>query len=61
MRFFRIYRDNCCAVADRYDATPGNATTWTDPNPGTGAHTYWVTAVGPTLNESSPSLPAVAP
>ncbi len=36
VRFFRIYRDSCCDVADRYDATPGNATTWTDPNPGTG-------------------------
>ncbi len=67
VRFFRIYRDQCCDVADRYDSTTGNGTTWVDPNPGSSAHRYWVTAVGPTLNESSPSnsadsvLPAVLP
>jgi type II secretory pathway pseudopilin PulG len=55
VRFFRIYRDQCCDVDERYDATPGNATSWVDPNPGPGTHRYWVTAVGPTLNESSPS------
>jgi type II secretory pathway pseudopilin PulG len=61
VRFFRIYRDSCCDVDDRYDATPGNSTHWVDPDPGTGSHTYWVTAVGPTFNESTPSSPAVAP
>ena len=35
VRFFRIYRDSCCSVANRYDATAANALTWTDPRPGT--------------------------
>ena len=62
IRFFRIYRitgtsGSCCAIADRYDLTTTNATSWTDPNPpATGvAVQYWVTAVGPGLNESTPS------
>jgi len=55
VRFFQIYRDQCCGVADRYDSTPTNATSWVDPNPGGQVHRYWVTAVGPTLNESDPS------
>jgi type IV pilus assembly protein PilV len=63
VRFFRIYRitgtsGSCCAVADRYDLTSGNTpTSWTDPNPpATGTQVqYWVTAVGPGLNESTPS------
>jgi hypothetical protein len=63
VRFFRIYRitgtsGSCCAVADRYDLTSGNTpTSWTDPNPpGTGTQVqYWVTAVGPGLNESTPT------
>jgi hypothetical protein len=57
VRFFRIYRDSCCTVANRYDATAANALTWTDPRPGTTNHTYWVTAVGPSLSESAPSNP----
>jgi hypothetical protein len=55
VRFFRIYRDNCCNVANRYDATASNGLSWTDPDPGTTNHKYWVTAVGPSLNESGPS------
>jgi Tfp pilus assembly protein PilV len=55
VRFFQIYRDQCCGVADRYDSTPTNATSWVDPKPGGQVHRYWVTAVGPTLNESNPS------
>ncbi len=55
VRFFRIYRDNCCSVANRYDATSSNALSWTDTNPGTTNRQYWLTAVGPTLNESVPS------
>jgi len=67
VRYYRIYRDTCCAIADRYDRTSGNQTTWTDPNPGAGSHTYWVTAVGPATgagagyNESGPSFPVVSP
>jgi type II secretory pathway pseudopilin PulG len=56
VRFFRIYRDNCCNVADRYDSTPTNGSSWVDRNPGNNtSHKYWVTAVGPTFNESAPS------
>jgi len=60
VRFFRIYRDTCdpgppvkCDVGDRYDSTPANGTSWVDPNPAGATHRYWVTAVGPSLNESS--------
>lgn len=55
VRFFRIYRDNCCNVADRYDATASNGLSWSDPAPGTTSHQYWVTAVDSSLNESGPS------
>ena len=55
VRFFRIYRDSCCTPADRYNLTSSNATNWTDPNATSGLHRYWVTAVGPGLNESQPS------
>jgi type II secretory pathway pseudopilin PulG len=55
IRFFRIYRGSCCTVANRYDATSSNALSWTDPKPGTSNRSYWVTAIGPTLNESVPS------
>lgn len=55
VRFYRIYRDHCCTLADRYDATVSNGTTWIDQNPGNTSHRYWVTAVGSTLNESQPS------
>jgi hypothetical protein len=55
VRFFRIYRDHCCDLADRYDSTSSNGLSWVDPNPGTVTHRYWVTAVGSDLNESDPS------
>ena len=55
VRYFRIYRDHCCDIADRYDSTSSNGLTWTDPNPGNTQRRYWVTAVGADLNESSPS------
>ena len=61
VRYFRIYRDNCCNVADRYNITSGNATSWVDANAGVGTHRYWVTAVGsattspPGISESQPS------
>ena len=55
VRFFRIYRDTCCSVANRYDATASNGLSWVDPKPGTVNHRYWVTAVGPSLSESGPS------
>jgi Prokaryotic N-terminal methylation motif len=60
VRFFRIYRDGCCDLADRYDSTPTNGTSWVDPNPGNNqSHQYWVTAVGPDFAESDPSIPGV--
>ena len=48
---------SCCNIGDRYDLTNGNVTTWTDPNPPAFGTTvrYWVTAVGPGLNESTPT------
>jgi prepilin-type N-terminal cleavage/methylation domain-containing protein len=62
IRFYRIYRitggsGGCCSIGDRYDLTNGNVTTWTDPNPPAFGTTvrYWVTAVGPGLNESTPT------
>jgi Tfp pilus assembly protein PilV len=63
VRYYRIYRDTCCAVADRYDRTSGNVLTYTDPNPGSGGHQYWISAVGPAtganagFNESDPVGP----
>jgi len=63
VRYYRIYRDTCCAVVDRYDRTAGNVLSWTDPNPGAGGHQYWVSAVGPAtgpnagFNESDPVGP----
>jgi prepilin-type N-terminal cleavage/methylation domain-containing protein len=55
VRYFRIYRDACCNPADRYDQTADNSTNYTDPNAPSGTHRYWVTAVGPGINESQPS------
>jgi Tfp pilus assembly protein PilV len=68
--FYRIYRapvgtadSACCTLANRYDFTPTDGTGWVDPNPGTEAHRYWVTAVSAELNESDPSnhLESAAP
>jgi prepilin-type N-terminal cleavage/methylation domain-containing protein len=62
IRFYRIYRDSGTQVADRYDETITNATSYTDPNPGaTTAHKYWVTAVDQNFTESAPSAPVLAP
>jgi type II secretory pathway pseudopilin PulG len=56
VRFFRIYRDGCCSLSNRYDSTPTNGTHWVDPNPGNNqSHQYWVTAVGQDFAESDPS------
>ena len=61
VRYFRIYRDDCCDVEDRYNVTTTNATSWVDSNAGAGTHRYWVTAVGsagtspPGISESQPS------
>jgi type II secretory pathway pseudopilin PulG len=61
VQFYRIYRDTGTGVSDRYDQTITDATTYTDPAPGTTGHTYWVTAVDSNFNESLPSLPAILP
>jgi hypothetical protein len=47
--YFRVYRDGV-TVASRYDlvdntAPTGTTVNWTDSNPGSGSHTYYVTAV----------------
>jgi prepilin-type N-terminal cleavage/methylation domain-containing protein len=60
IRFYRIYRDGS-AYADRYDKTGDGLTlSWTDSNPGTGGHTYYISAVDNFFNESAPTGP-VAP
>jgi hypothetical protein len=59
IRFYRIYRDTGTGLADRYDETITNDTTYTDPSPGTSGHTYWVTAVDSNFNESAPSAPVI--
>lgn len=61
IQFYRIYRDTGTGLNDRYDETITNATTYTDPSPGTSGHTYWVTAVDSKFNESLPSQPASLP
>jgi prepilin-type N-terminal cleavage/methylation domain-containing protein len=59
--FYRIYRLED-GVVERYDETVTNATNYTDPKPGdTTAHTYWVSAVDQSFNESPLSDPVTAP
>ena len=57
--FYRIYRDGTSvAYADRYDRTTGGLiTTYTDSDPGTTSHRYWVTTVNSDYNESDPIGP----
>jgi Tfp pilus assembly protein PilV len=52
--FYRIYRDG-----DRYDRTSAGALTYTDSSPGSGGHSYWVTAVDSAFNESDVVGPLV--
>ncbi len=52
--FYRIYRDGV-----RYDRTTAGSLTYTDGDPGGGGHTYWVTAVDSTYNESDVVGPLV--
>ncbi len=52
--FYRIYRDG-----DRYDRTSAGALTYTDSSPGSGGHSYWVTAVDGAFNESDVVGPLV--
>jgi prepilin-type N-terminal cleavage/methylation domain-containing protein len=62
IRFYRIYRLTATGDTERYDETVTNATNYTDPKPGdTTAHTYWVSAVDQSFNESPLSDPIVAP
>ena len=61
-KFYRIYRDTGTGLSGRYDETITNSPTYTDPNPGSlGVHTYWVTAVDNSFNESAPSPPVISP
>lgn len=57
--FYRVYRDGTdVTYADRYDRTAGGLiTTYTDFDPGTTSHRYWVTAVDSHFNESNPIGP----
>jgi prepilin-type N-terminal cleavage/methylation domain-containing protein len=55
--FYRIYRDGT-AYSNRYDRTGDDETlTWTDSNPGTDQHTYYVSAVDTNFEESAPTGP----
>jgi prepilin-type N-terminal cleavage/methylation domain-containing protein len=59
--FYRIYRDTGTNLADRYDETLTDQTTYTDPRPGASTvHQYWVTAVGSDFQESGPSNDATS-
>ena len=61
--FYRIYRDGT-AIAARYATTVTSATFWADPDPGPSpnpGHSYRVSAVGPTLSESSLSAEVLWP
>jgi prepilin-type N-terminal cleavage/methylation domain-containing protein len=61
IRFYRIYRDGT-AYANRYDKTGDGVTlSWTDRNPDSGGHTYYVSAVDQYFNESAPERAVVAP
>ena len=57
--FYRIYRDGTeVGYADRYDRTSGGlVTSYTDTDPGTQSHRYWVTTVDSDYNESDPIGP----
>jgi hypothetical protein len=56
--FYRIYRDlTPSGRLLRYDRTSTNATTFTDGSAGSGPHSYWITAVDSSFNESSPAGP----
>jgi prepilin-type N-terminal cleavage/methylation domain-containing protein len=63
--FYRIYRTpstvtTCCALGDRWAVTAnGTTTSYVDSTALTGTYNYWVTAVGPGLNESTPVGPVV--
>ncbi|MGH2918633.1 MAG: prepilin-type N-terminal cleavage/methylation domain-containing protein [Solirubrobacteraceae bacterium] len=60
--FYRIYRDSGTGLADRYDFTESASPTYVDPRPGTTTvHTYWVTAVDDSYNESDPIGPVDSP
>lgn len=54
--FYRIYRDGI-EYTQRYDSTGDASTTYTDPSGDGIAHSYYVAAVGPNLQESSPVGP----
>jgi type II secretory pathway pseudopilin PulG len=60
--FFRIYRDTGTGLTDRYDTTPDDEPSYSDPDPGaTTQHKYWITAVDSDYNESAPSAPITSP
>jgi prepilin-type N-terminal cleavage/methylation domain-containing protein len=61
--FYRIYRDGT-AYADRWDdffPASGGLLAWLEYSPGTGSHTYRVSAVDDVFGESALSAPVTAP
>ncbi|MDQ3677860.1 MAG: prepilin-type N-terminal cleavage/methylation domain-containing protein [Actinomycetota bacterium] len=60
--FYRIYRDTGAGFGGRYDRTETSSPNYTDPAPGASTtHTYWVTAVDDSYNESDPIGPVTSP
>jgi hypothetical protein len=62
--FYRVYRDGT-AYANRWDdffpGSAGGTLAWLEYAPGTGSHTYYVTAVDDRFGESALSTPVTAP
>jgi prepilin-type N-terminal cleavage/methylation domain-containing protein len=60
--FFRVYRDTGTGLANRYDTTPDDEPSYSDPDPGASTqHKYWITAVDSDFNESAPSAHVISP
>lgn len=56
--FYRIYRDGTAvAFADRYGRTTGTGASFVDDDPRGVSHSYWVTTVDGSYNESDPLGP----
>lgn len=56
--FYRIYRDGTAvAFADRYGRSSGTATSFVDADAQNVSHSYWVTTVDGSFNESDPLGP----
>ncbi len=58
--FYRVYRDGTAVgYADRYGRTSGTTPSFVDDSAETGSHSYWVTTVDSSFNESDPLGPVI--